>query len=867
MEQIKEYFAFISYKSEDVEWAIWVQHELEHYHLPSSFNGREDVRQDLRPVFRDIDELSAGNLPEQIKQALVNSQNLIVICSPQAATSPWVNQEVETFISLGRTDRIFPFIVEGNSPKDFFPPALLNLPKSEERLGGDVSKNGRDAAFVKVVAGMLGVGFDSLWNRYEKEKAEEERKIREQRDNLLRVQSRFLAEKANDLVDKGDSYTAKLLATKILPTPSQPEFPYTIEAEIMIRNSALFETAILKGHRQNITSAVYSHNGNYIASSSWDYYINIWDACNGRLIKTIETDSSVFNLAFSYDNRLLAAASGGNVVDIYDLRSYTPKKSLIGHTTTVSAVAFTHNGRYLASGSYDHTCRIWDLEKGTEIYTINQELGWIMSLSFSLDDNYLIINDDSYRTTIWNFEKQEVEVKFDSFSADLSPDERFVASSERGGIIRVCEFLSKKEHYSIQAHEGVIDIVNYSQDGNYFLSVSEDNTIKVWKASDGTLLHTFIGHAEKITSASFSPNGRQVISSSFDKTIRIWDLNGGVPAWSLLEEQNSSVNSLAFIPGSQNFISADNDGNVRIWNLGTNKLQRQLYKREGYADYISICPSGDIMAIAFNGSIIDVWDIKRYEKLYSIENDAIIHYFNIRTVPPPMGKHEGTITSIAFSNDGHQMITASEDKTIKKWNVNNGELMGTFIGHADYVFTASFSPDDRHVISGSRDHTIRIWDARSFELQKVLKGHVGQIVTAVYSYDGKTIVSGSADKTIKIWNASDGRVIKSLEGHTHTVLSVALSPDNRWILSASADGTAKIWDIESGLLIYTLRGHQDHINSAVFSPDGKSVITGSSDGVIRIWNIPVLKDLISHVYYRFSQRKLTQEEQRQYYLD
>ena len=78
MEQNKEYYAFISYKSEDAEWAIWLQHELEHYHLPTSFNGNDDVRQELRPVFRDIDELSAGNLPDQIKRALVNSQNLIV---------------------------------------------------------------------------------------------------------------------------------------------------------------------------------------------------------------------------------------------------------------------------------------------------------------------------------------------------------------------------------------------------------------------------------------------------------------------------------------------------------------------------------------------------------------------------------------------------------------------------------------------------------------------------------------------------------------------------------------------------------------------------------------------------------------------
>ena len=262
MKQDKEYFAFISYKSEDVEWATWLQHELEHYHLPASFNGRTDVPQELRPVFRDIDELSAGNLPEQIKQALANSQNLIVICSPQAAQSPWVNQEVETFIALGRTNRIFPFIVEGNSPSEFFPPALLNLPKDEERLGGDVSKKGRDAAFVKVVAGMLGVGFDTLWNRYEKEKAEEERKQREQRDRLLISQSRFLAEKANALVEEGDSYTARLLALKALPKDIEnPERPFTIEAESALRKALSHNNAILKGHTDRVNSVSFSPDG------------------------------------------------------------------------------------------------------------------------------------------------------------------------------------------------------------------------------------------------------------------------------------------------------------------------------------------------------------------------------------------------------------------------------------------------------------------------------------------------------------------------------------------------------------------------------------------------------------------------------
>lgn len=271
MNNNNKYFAFISYKSEDVEWATWIQHELEHYHLPASFNGRTDVPQELRPIFRDVDELSAGNLPEQINDALANSQNLIVICSPEAAKSPWVNQEIETFIALGRTDRIFPFIVEGSSPREFFPPVLRNLPKDKERLGGDISKKGRDAAFVKVVAGMLGVSFDSLWNRYEKEKAEEERKQREQRDKLMISQSRFLAEKSSRLVDEGDSYTARLLALKALPKDlKNPDRPYTQEAEVALRKSLKHDTCILRGHRGLVLSVAVNREGDKILSASAD---------------------------------------------------------------------------------------------------------------------------------------------------------------------------------------------------------------------------------------------------------------------------------------------------------------------------------------------------------------------------------------------------------------------------------------------------------------------------------------------------------------------------------------------------------------------------------------------------------------------
>ena len=118
----KKYFAFISYKREDEEWAKWFQNELGNYHLPSKITNRNDLvglPKAFRPVFRDIDNLKAGNLPQQIYEALEQSLYLVVICSPKAAKSEWVNKEILDYLEIGRKNgvdninHIFPFIVDG----------------------------------------------------------------------------------------------------------------------------------------------------------------------------------------------------------------------------------------------------------------------------------------------------------------------------------------------------------------------------------------------------------------------------------------------------------------------------------------------------------------------------------------------------------------------------------------------------------------------------------------------------------------------------------------------------------------------------------------------------------------------------------
>jgi len=174
--QGKKYFAFISYQRRDSKWAEWLRRKLEHYRLPSNLRKQDpSLPKEIRPVFRDVLELSSGLLSEEIREALKESRYLIVICSPHSAGSPWVDKEVQTFIELGRARDIIPFIVDGepctgDSDTECFTPALRSLKDEDELLGININEMGRDAAAVKVVAKMFGLKFDTLWQRYQRER-------------------------------------------------------------------------------------------------------------------------------------------------------------------------------------------------------------------------------------------------------------------------------------------------------------------------------------------------------------------------------------------------------------------------------------------------------------------------------------------------------------------------------------------------------------------------------------------------------------------------------------------------------------------------------------------------------------------------
>ena len=176
-----KYRAFISYSHRDAGWASWLHRSLERYRPPKALIGtvtsQGEVPKRLSPVFKDREELpSATDLGGLINAALAGSAAQIVICSPQAAKSKWVNEEILAFKRLGREDKILCIIVggepnatdmRGREAEECFPPALRFRLGSDgnlsavrtEPIAADArpGKDGKSNAKLKLISGLLGV--------------------------------------------------------------------------------------------------------------------------------------------------------------------------------------------------------------------------------------------------------------------------------------------------------------------------------------------------------------------------------------------------------------------------------------------------------------------------------------------------------------------------------------------------------------------------------------------------------------------------------------------------------------------------------------------------------------------------------------
>ena len=701
-----------------------------------------------------------------------------------------------------------------------------------------------------------------------------QREAVEKRDQLLVSQSRFLVDRANQGNQAGDAGTAMLLALQALPdTRSGVGRPMVHEAEAALfaayqdlkerivlkgHDGVLWsarlapdgkrivtasedktarvwnaengdQPAILRGHTEGVRVASFSPDGRQVITGSTDKTARLWNAETGQQSAVLEHDGVVRSAAFSSDGRRVVTASDDKTARIWDVQTGKQIAALTGHTARVRDAAFSPNGRYVLTSSDDKTARLWDSKTGEPVHILEGHTQSVRGVAFSPDGERAVTTSLDHSARVWSVEtgKQSVILGHGDVvtSAAFSPDGQRIVTASDDNTVPIWDAQMGERIVTLSGRTAV-----YSPDGRSIVT-SDGDTARIWNADNGKLAMVLRGHRSRVTGAVFSPDGRSVLTASDDKTARLWSAGTETNTqMAVLAAHTGSAGRAVFSPDGRRALTASDDNSVRLWDAEAGR-QIATFTRAG-SGMAAFSPDGRLVAIPDNNTVV-VRDANTGER-----EDRIFQ------------GHSAAVQSVAFSADGRRIVTASDDRTARVWDLQTGGQIAALTEHTAPVRSAVFSPDGLRVVSTqtpqrsgnvtivtSNDSVALLWDALSGRVILRFEGDMVQLYDATFSPDGKRIVTASGDNTARIWDAATGKPIAVLSGHSDSVLSAAFNSRGDKIVTASADETVRVWDAEAMTTIAVLKGHSGAVWSAVFSPDGERILTASDDTTARIWRI------------------------------
>jgi WD40 repeat protein len=410
--------------------------------------------------------------------------------------------------------------------------------------------------------------------------------------------------------------------------------------------------ATLEGHSAPVLSAACSPDGEKIISGSQDSTVRIWCSNSGILINIFQRHwGPVRSVAYSPTSHLVASGSDDRLIHLWNAQTGQRFKTLMGHMDPVRSVAFSSDGASLVSGSSDSTIRIWDTTTADCKMTFRDFTGSVRSVALSPDGNTALSGSDGHSICIWDISfgpDQQVHQSNEDLTGDItslalsSSGDRIASSSTNEYGIQIRDLSTGEKTLALIGHSDQVNSLDFSMDGQYLLSGSEDGTIRVWDAKTNYTGQTLI-HDSPVRTAIFAPFGNRIVSiGTEDDDVCWWQLESrsGFNARLLLQKHSDWVRSAAFSPGGRWIASGAADNTVCMWDpLSSHTPALVLRGHEDWVECVAFSPDGRFLASGSDDCTVRVWDL-----------------FTGRTITV-FTDHTHSICSIAFSLDGQELIS------------------------------------------------------------------------------------------------------------------------------------------------------------------------------------------------------------------
>jgi len=415
--------------------------------------------------------------------------------------------------------------------------------------------------------------------------------------------------------------------------------------------------------------------------------------------------------------------------------------------------------------------------------------------------------------------------------ARFSPDGRRIVTASADKTARLWDATSGAELQSFVGHTGEVNSCASSPDGQLVVTGSDDRTTRLWDTTTGKELQRFLGHTSSVTCCAMSSDSRQIATASQDLTVRLWDTVSGQEL-RRFQGHEGDITNCTFTPDGRGIVTGSKDCTARLWDVATGK-ERQRFA--GHTDDVTCCaisPNGRTLVTASKDHTASLWDVYTGKEQRRFEG------------------HTDSVTGCACSADGQSIATASSDGTVRLWDVNSGQEIRRIPQQgrirSPFGFTGcAVSPNGRQIaVTSNYSRKVRLWDISTCEELKGIEGFpsVHAPTCCAMSPDGQSMAINHNDCCC-LWDVATGKELRRFEGHDSSVNGCAFSPDGRRIVTVSYDRTCRLWDVDTGKELQRFEGHQGSVYGCAFSPDGRRMVTASSDGTCKLWDVDTGEEL------------------------